>query len=55
MFLLQIGDGFDEVCGYATLKPRNIISSILGHTPVKTKSLAISNPQDFRTVSIHSF
>lgn len=45
------GDGFDELSGYSTLKPRNIISSILGHTPVKQKSLAISQPQDFRTVS----
>lgn len=35
------------------MKPRNIISSILGGstTPVKGKSLAISNPHDFRQVS----
>lgn len=33
------------------MKPRNIISSILGQTPVKSKSLAISNPHDFRQVS----
>lgn len=39
--------------GYGTMKPRNIISSILGGstTPVKGKSLAISNPHDFRQVS----
>lgn len=45
-----IGEGIDELCGHIATKPRNLISSILGHTPVKAKSLAISNPQDFRTV-----
>lgn len=45
------GDTSDETMGYGTLKPRNIISSILGQTPVKSKSLAISNPHDFRQVS----
>lgn len=36
--------------GYGTIKPRNLISSILG-TPGKSKGLAISNPHDFRQVS----
>jgi len=45
------GDGLDDFIGYGTIKPRNIISSILGQTPIKSKSLAISNPHDFRTVS----
>lgn len=37
--------------GYGTLRPKNLISSLLGQTPVKAKSLAISNPHDFRQVS----
>jgi partitioning defective protein 6 len=42
----------EELNGYGTLKPRNIISSILGGTPGKSKThLAISNPHDFRQVS----
>lgn len=43
----------EEMTGYGTMKPRNIISSILGGstTPVKGKALAISNPHDFRQVS----
>lgn len=45
------GDSIEEISGYGTLKPRNIISSILGQTPAKSKPLAISNPQDFRQVS----
>lgn len=45
------GDSLEEMTGYGTMKPRNIISSILGQTPVKSKSLAISNPHDFRQVS----
>lgn len=47
------GDSLEEMTGYGTMKPRNIISSILGGstTPVKGKSLAISNPHDFRQVS----
>lgn len=49
--LISAGDSSDETTGYGTLKPRNIISSILGQTPVKSKSLAISNPHDFRQVS----
>jgi partitioning defective protein 6 len=36
--------------GYTTIKPKNIISSILGGTPGKPKPLAISNPHDFRQV-----
>lgn len=47
------GDSLEEMTGYGTMKPRNIISSILGGsaTPVKGKTLAISNPHDFRQVS----
>lgn len=45
------GDSMEEITGYGTMKPRNIISSILGQTPAKSKTLAISNPQDFRQVS----
>lgn len=33
------------------MKPRNLIGSILGHTPVKTKAPSISIPHDFRQVS----
>lgn len=47
--ILILGDS--EITGYGTIKPRNIISSILGQTPVKSKSLAISNPHDFRQVN----
>jgi partitioning defective protein 6 len=36
---------------YGTIKPRNLISTILCGTPGKTKTLAISNPHDFRQVS----
>lgn len=49
--LFALGDSLEEMTGYGTMKPRNIISSILGQTPVKSKSLAISNPHDFRQVS----
>ncbi|XP_046737961.1 partitioning defective protein 6 [Diprion similis] len=45
------GDSLEEMNGYGTMKPRNLISSILGGTPGKPKSLAISNPHDFRQVS----
>lgn len=45
------GDSLEEITGYGTMKPRNIISSILGQTPAKSKTLAISNPHDFRQVS----
>ncbi|KAL6436749.1 hypothetical protein ACFW04_004878 [Cataglyphis niger] len=37
--------------GHGTTKPKNLISSILGSTPGKPKSIAISNPHDFRQVS----
>ncbi|XP_063702368.1 partitioning defective 6 homolog beta [Culicoides brevitarsis] len=45
------GDTLEEITGYGTIKPRNLISSILGQSSIKTKTLAISNPHDFRTVS----
>ena len=41
--------------GCTTIKPKNLISSILGGTPGKPKPLAISNPHDFRQVSIKSY
>lgn len=48
------GDSLEELNGYGTVKPRNLISSILlGGTPGggRAKTLAISNPHDFRQVS----
>lgn len=47
------GDSLEEMSGYGTIKHRhnNIISSILGQTPIKSKALTISNPHDFRQVS----
>lgn len=45
------GDSLEELNGYGTMKPRNLISSILGGTPGRTKTLPISNPHDFRQVS----
>ncbi|KAF5304783.1 hypothetical protein FQA39_LY09560 [Lamprigera yunnana] len=45
------GDSLEELNGYGTIKPRNLISSILGGTPGRNKNLAISNPHDFRQVS----
>lgn len=45
------GDSFEDTMGYGTLRPKNLISSLLGQTPVKSKTLAISNPHDFRQVS----
>lgn len=45
------GDSLEELNGYGTIKPRNLISSILGGTPARNKTLAISNPHDFRQVS----
>lgn len=50
---VTIGDGaWDN--GYSTMKPKNnLISSILGGTPGKPKSIVISNPHDFRQVSLH--
>lgn len=50
MYDLPTGDSLEELNGYGTIKPRNLISSILG-TPGKSKGLAISNPHDFRQVS----
>lgn len=46
-----LGDSLEELNGYGTIKPRNLISSILGGTPGRAKTLAISNPHDFRQVS----
>ena len=47
----MVGDGaWDN--GYGTMKPKNLISSILGGTPGKPKSIVISNPHDFRQVSL---
>uniref|UniRef100_A0A6M2DM73 Putative cell polarity protein par6 n=1 Tax=Xenopsylla cheopis TaxID=163159 RepID=A0A6M2DM73_XENCH len=45
------GDSQEELTGYGTMRPRNLISSILGGTPGKGRGLAISNPHDFRQVS----
>ncbi|CAG9860333.1 unnamed protein product [Phyllotreta striolata] len=45
------GNSLEELNGYGTLKPRNLISTILGGTPAKTKAPPISNPHDFRQVS----
>lgn len=44
------GDSFEDTMGYGTMRPKNLISSLLGQTPVKSKTLAISNPHDFRQV-----
>jgi partitioning defective protein 6 len=40
----------EEITGYGTMRPKNLISSWLGQTPQKAKALAISNPHDFRQV-----
>ncbi|CAH0386532.1 unnamed protein product [Bemisia tabaci] len=46
------GESAEELKGYGTPKPRNLISSILGGTQGKFKTpLMISNPHDFRQVS----
>lgn len=51
---VMAGDGtWDN--GYSTIKPKNLISSILGGTPGKPKSIVISNPHDFRQVSLPFF
>ena len=50
MLLIFLGDSLEEITGYGTMRPKNLISSLLGQTPVKSKSLAISNPHDFRQV-----
>lgn len=52
LIIQKKGDSFEDTMGYGTMRPKNLISSLLGQTPVKTKSLAISNPHDFRQVSI---
>ncbi|BET02791.1 PB1 [Nesidiocoris tenuis] len=45
------GESLEELNGYGTMnKHRNLISTILGN-PNKGKTLAISNPHDFRQVS----
>lgn len=50
--IVTVGDGaWDN--GYSTMKPKNLISSILGGTPGKPKPIVISNPHDFRQVSVH--
>lgn len=50
-FYLELDD-LEEFPGFGTMKPRNnLISSILGQTPVKTKLPTISIPHDFRQVS----
>lgn len=45
------GDSLEELNGYGTMKPRTLISTILGGTPARAKALPISNPHDFRQVS----
>ena len=45
-----IGDDIEDANGYGTMKPKNLISSILGGTPAKAKTPVISNPHDFRQV-----
>lgn len=50
--IIILGESLEELNGYGTYRPRNIISSILGGgTPSKAKHLWISNPQDFRQVN----
>lgn len=51
LIITLTGDGAWENNGYATVKPKNLISSILGGTPGKPKPIAISNPHDFRQVN----
>lgn len=47
------GESIEELNGYGTFRPRNLISSILGGTPGKSSKtyIPISNPHDFRQVS----
>lgn len=47
------GESLEELNGYGSYRPRNIISTILGGTPSKVKHLWISNPQDFRQVKLN--
>ncbi|KAK9873229.1 hypothetical protein WA026_021721 [Henosepilachna vigintioctopunctata] len=52
VFIQRKGDSLEELNGYGTMRSqRNLISSILGGTPGRTKALTISNPHDFRQVS----
>jgi len=51
LIITLTGDGAWDSNGYATMKPKNLISSILGSTPGKPKPIAISNPHDFRQVN----
>nr|XP_023017439.1 partitioning defective protein 6 [Leptinotarsa decemlineata] len=51
LIIQRKGNSFEELNGYGTLKPRNLISTILGSTPARAKTLPISNPHDFRQVS----
>lgn len=44
------GESLEELNGYGTNKPRNLISSILG-TPRPKQHISISGPHDFRQVS----
>ncbi|XP_033212188.1 partitioning defective 6 homolog gamma [Belonocnema kinseyi] len=48
---IQRKDDTEDSNGYGTMKPKNLISSILGGTPAKAKTPVISNPHDFRQVS----
>lgn len=50
LIIQKKGDSFEDTMGYGTMRPKNLISSLLGQTPVKPKALAISNPHDFRQV-----
>jgi partitioning defective protein 6 len=51
LIISKKGDSFEDTVGYGTMRPKNLISSLLGQTPVKSKTLAISNPHDFRQVT----
>lgn len=55
IYFVILGESLEELNGYGTYRPRNIISTILGGTPSKAKHLWISNPQDFRQVFIERF
>lgn len=54
IFLLYLGQSLEELNGYGTFRPKNIISSILG-TPGKGRHLPISNPHDFRQVENYKY
>ncbi|XP_024936881.1 partitioning defective 6 homolog gamma [Cephus cinctus] len=51
IFIQRTEDNTEDVNGYGSVKPRNLISSILHGTPGKSKPLQISNPHNFRQVS----